>query len=238
MFRNLLSFGGTLLLAGAVMFATPALSWAQRGGRIGGAHFGGARIGGASFGRGYYGGARIGGYRGGLYGYGYRGYRGYYGAYFPGYGGYYYPDYGGAYYPYGDWGVGYGAGYGDNYYDPTTTDGNSYVSPVPPPIQYEPSYANAVVAPDTTAHLTVKVPADAGVYIGGVKMNTPGTVREFTSPPLTPGSQYTYQIAARWIDNGRLVTQKREVQVTAGQHVDVDFSVAGTNAAALSPAKQ
>jgi hypothetical protein len=64
MIRKLFSFGGTLLLAGAVFLATPGISQAQRG------HFGGA----------HFGGARFGGFRGGFYRGGYN-FRPYYGGY-------------------------------------------------------------------------------------------------------------------------------------------------------------
>src|SRR5262249_31112684 len=63
MVRNLGSYSGLLLLAGAAAFLTPSLGQAQQGG--GGQ--GGGRAGGGSLRGGYFGGVRSGGYSGGNY---------------------------------------------------------------------------------------------------------------------------------------------------------------------------
>jgi uncharacterized protein (TIGR03000 family) len=233
MVRKSVSYGATLLLIGAVMFATPAFGWAQRGGRGGGGHFGGGHIGGGHiagghFGGGNFGGARIGGFRGGLnhfgsprYGYGYYGG---YGSYYP-----YYDAY-----PY----AGSSPAYDLGYYGDTRSIDDNYVDVIPPPIIYQASYGNTDIARDTTAHLTVEAPADAVVWFDGTKMKTPGSLREYQTPTLTPGSQYTYEVRARWNENGREVTQTQEINIAAGSRVNVHFPVGLTNAAPASPAKQ
>jgi uncharacterized protein (TIGR03000 family) len=48
--------------------------------------------------------------------------------------------------------------------------------------------------------------------------------RSFVSPPLTAGRNYSYQVRARWNDNGQMRDQTRTVNVTPGQTVNVDFS--------------
>ena len=50
--------------------------------------------------------------------------------------------------------------------------------------------------PMNAAHVTVRAPANATVWIGGWQTPNTGSVREFDSPPLTPGKQYTYEVRA------------------------------------------
>jgi uncharacterized protein (TIGR03000 family) len=71
----------------------------------------------------------------------------------------------------------------------------------------------------------VTVPADAEVWLDNTRTTATGPVREFQSPPLTPGGRYTYAIRARWNENGREVTQLRQVEVTARSHINVRFPV-------------
>jgi uncharacterized protein (TIGR03000 family) len=238
MLRNIFSFGGMLLLAGAAFIATPGSSWAQHhgGGHVGGGHVGGG---------GHFVGARPGGYNGGIHGgyhYGYpHDYRHSYGSYgssYPYFGSYgysypYFGSYGYAYPSYGSYGYGYPS------YDPYAY----YASPSP---SYNsayyygssgdvtPSYANAAQAdsqPATaqsgnTAQVTVSAPADATIWFNGTKMSSAGSVRQYASPSLTPGNQYTYEVQARWNENGHEVTQTQRVHVSAGAHVNVNFPVA------------
>jgi uncharacterized protein (TIGR03000 family) len=93
---------------------------------------------------------------------------------------------------------------------------------------YTPSSADSTtdadVAPGSApAHITVKVPANAEVWFDGEKTTSTGTVREFNTPPLKPGVQFTYDIQARWEDNGRPVTQSQRVTVSAGSDITVTF---------------
>jgi uncharacterized protein (TIGR03000 family) len=77
---------------------------------------------------------------------------------------------------------------------------------------------------EPTAHITIKVPADAEVWFDGTKMTETGSVRQFYSPPLTRGLDYSYEIRSRWRQDGRTVTQSREVFVSAGSHINLDFT--------------
>ncbi len=166
-----------------------------------------------------------GGYRGGSGGSrgGYDGYRGGYGGYRGGYSGRYY-----------GYGSGFGLGLGF-YLDPYAYDyGPSYLyaqPPVlvasPPTIPTETADAPPPLAPDPTddcARLQVLVPADAEVWFNGNPTTTRGEQREFTSPALTPGRDYQYEIRARWTEGGRVVDQTRTVGVHANARVGVDFS--------------
>jgi uncharacterized protein (TIGR03000 family) len=103
------------------------------------------------------------------------------------------------------------------------------------PAEYQ-AYAQAATANNgsvptpvaTTAHVTTSVPAGAEIWIDGTKTTSTGTVRQFQSPPLTPGQPYNYEIRARWSENGHEVTQTQKVEVTAGGHVNVTFPVGPT----------
>jgi uncharacterized protein (TIGR03000 family) len=66
------------------------------------------------------------------------------------------------------------------------------------------------------------VPANARIWFDGDLTHQTGPVRDFESPPLQPGQTYTYNIRARWMQNGQPVTQDRTVTV-AGQRTMVDF---------------
>jgi uncharacterized protein (TIGR03000 family) len=48
-------------------------------------------------------------------------------------------------------------------------------------------------------------------------------VRKFTSPPLTPGRRYRYEVRATWTEGGRTVVKDRQIFFYAGEKEDVDF---------------
>jgi uncharacterized protein (TIGR03000 family) len=76
---------------------------------------------------------------------------------------------------------------------------------------------------DNTALITVYVPSGATVWFDGWQASLTGPVRKFQSPALTPGRQYAYTVRARWEEDGREVTQTRDVTVSPGAHVQVTF---------------
>jgi uncharacterized protein (TIGR03000 family) len=222
MFQKTLSFAGTLLLTGTALLLTPGLGHAQHGGGShgGGGHFagGGAHLAGGSghySGGGFHGsmsmyggGARYEGYRGSIYG-NHSLYGGY--GFFP-----YYGLYGS--YPYYD---SYPYGYGDE----TPSYADSYPNVTAPAASYQALYPATTAEPDAVAHLTVSVPAGALLWINGSATTSTGPFRYFDSPPLTAGSHYSYEVQARWNENGHDVTQTQSVAVTAGVHVSVSFPV-------------
>jgi uncharacterized protein (TIGR03000 family) len=88
--------------------------------------------------------------------------------------------------------------------------------------------STATALPDTRAHVTVSVPADAEIWFNDTKTTVTGAIREYESPPLTPGDRYTYDVRARWNEDGHGVTQTQQVHVTAGNRVNVYFPVQAT----------
>lgn len=133
-------------------------------------------------------------WNGGYYGGGY--FRGY--PYLYNYG-YRYPYRGGyGYYPYTDYG--YYPDYGYNYDD---------------------SYVTAAVEP---ARITVQVPPDATVLVNGVRMSQTGTVRQYVTPPLEGGYQYSYEVRASWMTPAGPINNSRTVWVDPGDNVVVDLN--------------
>jgi uncharacterized protein (TIGR03000 family) len=158
---------------------------------------------------GYYPNYAYSGYYG--YGWGNPGYYGY-GWGYPGYSYYSYPNYGSYSYP--------------SYYSYPT-----YSSPyaaVPQTNQYQsfyysPESANTQDQLDKRIRVEVQVPRDAELWFDGHKTQQTGTDRQFLSPPIVPNYNYSYDIRARWLDNGRPVERTRTVNAQAGQQVRVDF---------------
>jgi uncharacterized protein (TIGR03000 family) len=218
---------------GAVLLITPA-SQAQRhgggghgghgGGHVSAAHYGGAHYGGAHYGGAvYHNYGHAGSYGHGYYGNGYYGHNYYHNHGF--YGGYLWPWL---------WGGGVYTGYYPYSYSyPTYYDYpyNGYYNDYVPYQTYVPNYnyndvapANAVAA--STAQIEVLVPrADAQVWFNGSLTSTQGTRRDFDTPALQPGSNYSYTVRASWNEGGRMVTEECTVPVVGGARQLVDFNV-------------
>src|SRR5581483_2205123 len=76
-----------------------------------------------------------------------------------------------------------------------------------------------------TATIRVDVPnPGARVWVNGQETRQQGTERVFLSPPLEQGYDYTYKIRASWDDNGRPVSNERDVHVRPGQQFTVSFA--------------
>jgi uncharacterized protein (TIGR03000 family) len=182
-------------LALALLLSLPESSFAQRRGGGGGYRGGGYN------GGGWYGGRSginigIGAYPG----YGYGGY---------GYGrGWYSPYYGGSYY-----------GYDNSYYAPSYVDATiapSYQSFYPPTGAVQ----NSTDASRAMVH--VRVPANAQVFFDDSPTTQTGPDRTFMTGPLEQGT-YSYNISARWMENGKERRENRAVRVVPGQTAEVDF---------------
>jgi uncharacterized protein (TIGR03000 family) len=201
MFRQkLLSVGASLLASAALLFSTgPSLA----AGHGGGGHGGG----------GHGGGGHGGGYHGGGYGYG----RGYYG----GYGRGYYGGYGRGYY--GGWGYGGWGGYPYYYGYPDYYAGSDYTPSVYQSFYPAPVASAVTPVANNTVLLNVAVPADATVLINGAPTTQTGQNRQYVSPQLTPGKTYSYDLTARWTENGQPVERTKTVKFEAGSSVAVNF---------------
>jgi uncharacterized protein (TIGR03000 family) len=170
--------------------------------------------------------------------YGY--YPGYYsyGSYYPSYYSYgYYPNYySSGYYP-SRWYYS-SPGYTTYYYPsnsyttyapadyyPSSTPSYSYSAPGDTSSYY--GYGAAAMPREgaDTARLNVRLPdPDARVWIEDKETRQRGTLREFVSPPLNPDKRYTYEVRARWMENGKEMERTRTVPVRANDTATVDFT--------------
>lgn len=233
MLRHGLRSVGLPALAAAVLLWAAGVVLAQHGGHGGGGHGGGGHAGGhgggghyTGHGGGghYYGGGHGGGHYGGYHHHGFYGgglslgwYPGYYGYGLGYYGGGYYPGaYQSFYYPYAD-------AYPEAPYPltpslaapgfPFASLGNPALPPAP----------GAPAGPGAAVNFSVQVPPNAEIWIEGQKTNQTGDLRQFQSPPLSPGMDYQYQIRARWTEGGAVVDQTRTMRVRAGDQFTVSF---------------
>ena len=170
---------------------------------------------------GYYPGWGYSNYRGyPAYGYGWSGYYpGYYRGYYPSYG-YMYPRYSYSY-------PGYYTTYPSYYstgsvpifgrYDSYTTEATT-LAPASSTSAYTPQ-GDAVI-------LNVRVSdPNAEVIIDGHPTQQRGMERQFISPPLETGNNYSYEVRARWTDAGGTPHEMtRNVAVSPGQAATVDFT--------------
>jgi uncharacterized protein (TIGR03000 family) len=243
MFHKFLLVPAIMSIAGLFMATDSA--FAQHGGHSGGhggghggGHVGGGHVGGGHVGAGHYGGHVAAGHYGGHVGAGH--YGGHVGAGYNhgAYGrGYYGGGYGRGYY--GGYGHGYYGGYSgflDSYYYPWY-DTNSWDYPyadysddyVAPALPYYGTSAQSYASPSPivadSAYIRVIVPdPQASVWFDGKLTAQSGADRLFTTPSLTMGSTYNYQIRAAWMQGRREVTKERTVSVTPGQTTFVDFT--------------
>jgi uncharacterized protein (TIGR03000 family) len=78
-----------------------------------------------------------------------------------------------------------------------------------------------------TARIEIRVPEGADVVFGGQATRQTGAVRRFESPPLMPGTDYTYAVTVTWTAGGKKVTESRELVVRAGTQMNESFPAAG-----------
>ncbi len=77
---------------------------------------------------------------------------------------------------------------------------------------------------DNKAHIWLRVPESAEIWVNGVKTKQTGESRYFFSPPLTPGKKYSYQIRLRWLRNGKPVEETQRILIQAGLTIRRDFT--------------
>src|SRR5262249_17397087 len=75
------------------------------------------------------------------------------------------------------------------------------------------------------ATLVVRLPAAAKLEIDGDPTRPVGALRNFTSPPLTPGKSYYYTLVARWEPNNYTkITRTRRAYVSSGKETVADLT--------------
>jgi uncharacterized protein (TIGR03000 family) len=74
------------------------------------------------------------------------------------------------------------------------------------------------------AHIWLRVPSDAEVWVDGFKTKQTGESRYFFSPPLSPGKKYAYQMRIRWTKDGKPTEETQRLLVQAGETIRRDFT--------------
>jgi len=74
------------------------------------------------------------------------------------------------------------------------------------------------------ARITVKMSRGATLYVDGRKNDRTEAVREFTTPPLAQGAEYTYLLKAEISRNGQPESQTVKVTFRAGEIQTVDLT--------------
>lgn len=94
---------------------------------------------------------------------------------------------------------------------------------VPGRSAFAPRQPEPEVMPGASAILTIRVPADAEIWFNGCSTTQGGTLRRFVTPVLADEGIQSYDVRARWTENGKVVERTRRVDVRAGDRLTVDF---------------
>jgi len=129
------------------------------------------------------------------------------------------------------------AAYSQLYYQ--TGPGGSPVPARAPGVETSTLTARANVVPASApATIDIMVPSEAEIYIQGRKMDLTGSVRHFVTPFLNPGAVYSYDITAKWTENGREMTKTQRVLVKPGEAESVSFTEGTPSTSTLQSTKE
>jgi uncharacterized protein (TIGR03000 family) len=81
----------------------------------------------------------------------------------------------------------------------------------------------AAPPPNTPARITVRLPADARLYVDNVLCPLTSETRTFDTPRLEAGRAYYYNLRTETERSGRTQVDTRRVLVEAGRDVTVEF---------------
>ncbi|MCI0357769.1 MAG: TIGR03000 domain-containing protein, partial [Planctomycetaceae bacterium] len=84
--------------------------------------------------------------------------------------------------------------------------------------------------------LAVSVPSDAKIYVNGQSTTSTGAERQYVSRDLQTGFNYTYEVKAEVVRDGKTIEQKKSINLRAGQTAELafDFPAADTIETALT----
>ncbi len=83
-----------------------------------------------------------------------------------------------------------------------------------------------------SATVIVRLPADAKLYFDGYLTKQTGEMRMFSTPDLSMGKEYVYELRAESAGQGKTMTRTERVTVRAGQTTRVNFTMMARDAAA------
>ena len=79
-----------------------------------------------------------------------------------------------------------------------------------------------------STRITVRLPADARLYVHGKFCPLTSSSRSFVTAKLEPGTKYFYTLRAELVRDGRKLSESRQVTFKAGERVTVHFNNLGT----------
>ena len=91
-------------------------------------------------------------------------------------------------------------------------------------------YGHSVVSPssisgvDQRVRIHLQVPASASVSFDDEKTNQTGSSRDFITPPLPNGKEYSYAVRVEWTENGQKMESTRRISIHSGDRVSLDMS--------------
>jgi uncharacterized protein (TIGR03000 family) len=88
--------------------------------------------------------------------------------------------------------------------------------------------ARATPAANAPAHVTVRLPEKARLFVDGVAYPRQSTAATFDTPALEPGRTYFYTFRVEVPGDGEARSESRRVEVAAGKQVQVDFRAPAT----------
>jgi uncharacterized protein (TIGR03000 family) len=82
--------------------------------------------------------------------------------------------------------------------------------------------------------LAVNVPEDARIYVNGQATTSTGSSRQYVSRDLQTGFNYTYEVRAEVVRDGRAIEQVKKVDLRAGETANLAFDFPATASAETS----
>jgi uncharacterized protein (TIGR03000 family) len=131
----------------------------------------------------------------------------------------------------GGWGSSGGSGGGSYYYAPGVEIQGKAIPVDPstaPAIPVDPTAPPVPGTQETSIRradglLAVSVPQDAKIYVNGSATSSTGTDRQYVSRDLDRGFNYTYEVKAEVVRDGKTIEQVKTVNLRAGQTADLAF---------------
>ena len=82
--------------------------------------------------------------------------------------------------------------------------------------------------------LTVNVPEDAKIYVNGIPTSSTGGARQYVSRNLRLGFNYTYEVKAEMVRDGKPVEVVKTINLRAGETANLAFDMEGSQPAETS----
>lgn len=105
--------------------------------------------------------------------------------------------------------------------DPSTAPSGEAPAPAPAPED-----GKSTSMRRTEGLLTVEVPADAKIFVNGQATNSAGESRQYVSRNLQAGYNYTYEVRAEIVRDGKTIEETKTIDVRAGEVAELTFNLA------------